>query len=215
MPGTFYRQGGRVSWIMKCGPIVLCPNPQGYFRRHQPIMSPWKIGSLKESCVTNCPWSSRPSCQAECSAKQQDSTTNICWLALQPGNKLESQRVEPDQWKIIAYSSLNLDMRRPQGASLWKWRNLCNCQQQFCAAVSIHVMICDRIIIIATIINSHRSRIYSLNSHCLYSAILTTQQAYCPVPLAFRCSLTNLELLPKAEAAFHRDQLPSAWCVTS
>ena len=107
-------------------------------------MSPWKIGSLKESCVTNCPWSSRPSCQAECSAKQQDSTTNICWLALQPGNKLESQRVEPDQWKIIAYSSLNLDMRRPQGASLWKWRNLCNCQQQFCAAVSIHVMICDR-----------------------------------------------------------------------
>lgn len=190
-------------------PIVLYPNPQDDFRRHQPITSPWKIGSLKESRVVNRLWPSRHSCQAQCSAKQQDSTANSCWLAPQPGSKLESQRVKLDQWERIAHSSLNLGMRSPQRAPLQKWLNLCNCQRHLGAPNFTRARTSDVIAISTAIIHIRGSGMHSLSPHCLHRAILTTQQ----VAPALRCSRNNLEELPKAEATFHSDQLLLDWCV--
>lgn len=83
-----------------------------------------------------------------------------------------------------------------------------------CAPIFLRMMTFDTAIIITTIINSHRRGMDFLSSHRLCNAVLTTQWAYCPVVPSLRCSLSNLEWLPKAEAAFHRDQqLPLCWCV--
>lgn len=102
--------------------VAHCPlsKPTRLFHKTNPSLIPWKIGSLKESCVVKRLWPSRLSCQPQCSANQQDSTINICWLALRSGSKLESQGVETDQWKIIAHASVNLDRGSPRESFIRK-----------------------------------------------------------------------------------------------
>lgn len=115
-----HSQGGHVPWVMKCGPLSSLQTHKSISQDISPPLSPWKTGSLKERFVVNCLWHSKHSCQTQCSANQRDSTTNIYWLALQWGSKLESHRRQPDQWKIIAHSSVNLDMRRPPRSTIKK-----------------------------------------------------------------------------------------------
>ena len=79
---------------------------------------------------------------------------------------MESQRVEPDQWKIIAHSSVNLDMRRTPESII---RKMATCLQTSIPLLCTNLHKCndfDVIIMTTTIINIHRAIQKSTSNKC-------------------------------------------------